>query len=126
MENFATSYTRHNLTTNRQREVNKNINCELEYGWEIWNRTFRDVPKSNEHSLEGKLNYKPRRGVSLKGDYLYSHRIPTAYLTQPLVFNSNLNIGTTAAPLSGGPGWEATLAQVAAGFVRGLPLEFNM
>jgi MtrB/PioB family decaheme-associated outer membrane protein len=125
MENFPTSYTRHDTTATWQWDVSKKLNWELEYNWEIWNRTFRDVPKSNEHSLEGKLDYKPWRGVSLKGDYLYSHRIPTAYLTQPLVFNPNLNINTAAAPISGGPGWEATLAIVAAGFVRGLPLEFN-
>ncbi len=126
MENFPTSYTRHDTTVTWQWDVNKKFGLEAEYNWEIWNRTFRDVPKSNEHSIEGKFDYKPRRGVSLKGDYLYSHRIPNTYLVQPLVFNPNLNIGSAASPISGGPGWEATLAIVAAGFVRGLPNEFNM
>src|SRR6266404_471122 len=126
MENFPTSYTRHDTTATWQWDVNNKLGLELEYNWEIWNRKFRDVPKSNEHSIEGKFDYKPRRGVSLKGDYLYSHRIPNTYLVQPLVFNPNLNIGSAASPISGGPGWEATLAIVAAGFVRGLPNEFNM
>lgn len=126
MENFPTSYTRHDTTATWQWDVNNKLGFEAEYNWEIWNRKFRDVPKSNEHSVQGRFDYKPWRGVSLKGEYLYSHRIPRSYLTQPLLFNPNLNVGSAAAPFNGGPGWEATLAQVAAGaFIRGLPNEFN-
>ena len=121
-ENYPTSYTRQNITGNWQWDPRKNFGLELEYDWEIWNRKFRDAPRTNEHSLQGRLSYKPQfiRGVTLKGDYLYSRRLPTFYQTQPFTFNPNLGAGLTSG---GGPGWEVTLATV---FIRGLPLEFSM
>ncbi len=121
-ENYPTSYTKHNITANWQWDPRKNLGLEFEYDWEIWNRKFRDAPRTNEHSVQGRLSYKPEfiRGVTFKGDYLYSHRIPTAYLTQPFTFNPNLGAGLASG---GGPGWEVTLSTV---LIPGIPLEFNM
>ena len=86
IENFPTSYKRLNTTANWQWDPRKNFGVELEYDWEIWTRRFFETPRTNEHSLQGKLNYKFKRGVALKADYLYGHRIPRRYPTQPLTF----------------------------------------
>jgi MtrB/PioB family decaheme-associated outer membrane protein len=110
LENFPASYARQNTTATWELDLRRNLNWELEYDWEVWNRTFREATRTNEHSVRGWLNYKPRTGVALKADYRYSLRKPRFYLTQPMTFNPNLNVGTAAAPISGGPGWEVTPA----------------
>ena len=133
IQNFPTSYKRQNTKASWQWEVSKNLDWELEYDWEIWNRRFFEASRTNEHSLHGKLNYRPTRGVALKADYLYADRKPTCnpgksslldpcYPTQPLTFNPNLTVPGLAS--GGGPGWEDTPA-LSTQFVRGVPLEFN-
>ena len=116
IENFPTSYTRQNATASWEWDPRKNLGFELEYDWEIWNRRFLEAPRTNEHSLRGRLNYKPMRGVTLKADYLYSHRIPRAYLTQPLSFVPVLQ-GSSLG------GWVATTTTQ---FIRAVPMEFNL
>jgi len=140
IENFPTSYKRQNTTATWQWEVSKSLSWELEYDWEIWNRRFFEAPRTNEHSLHGRLNYRPTLGVALKADYLYADRKPTCnpakspfldpcYPTQPLTFNQNLTV--PGLPSGGGPGWEVTLVSptqptnLTIPFVRGVPLEFN-
>lgn len=71
---------------------------------------------TNEHSVTGRLDYRPWRGVSLKADYLYGHRIPRRYPTQPLTFVPNLQ-----GNLLGG--WAALPTTQ---FARGVSLEFNL
>lgn len=122
IENFPTSYTRQNTTAIWELDPLPNLGLKLEYDWEIWNRRFLRVPRTNEHSVRSRLDYKLTKGVLFKADYLYSHRLPRFYPEQPLTFNPNLNVGTAAAPISGGPGWEATPATK---FIRGVSLEFN-
>jgi len=116
IETLPTSFTRQNTTATWQWDPNKKLSWELEYNWEIWNRKLRDAPRTNEHSLTAKLGYKLMRGVALKGDYLYAHRNPTYYLTQPLTFNPTLQ-GSALG------GWEVTPATR---FIRGIPTEFNL
>ena len=116
IENFPTSYTRQNTTATWEWDARKNLGLELDYDWEIWNRRFFEAPRTNEHSVTGRLDYRPWRGVALKADYLYGHRIPRRYPTQPLTFNPTLQ----GNPLGG---WAATPATQ---FVRGVPLEFNL
>jgi len=118
LENLPTSYTRRNTTATWQWDPRKNLSMEVEYDWEIWTRTFRDVPRTNEHRVNGEVDFKLMRGVALKADYLYSHRIPRTYLTQPLTFNPTLQGNALG-------GWEVTMAQANAGLIRGVPLEFN-
>lgn len=122
LENLPTSYTRQNALADWQWDVSRKFNLELGYEWEIWNRKLRDAPRTNEHMLRGRLNYKPITGLLLKADYLYANRTPRLYLTQPLSFNPNINTGTAAAPINAGPGWEVTPATR---FIRGVSLEFN-
>jgi len=116
IENFPTSYTRQNTTADWEWEPRKDLSFEVEYDWEIWNRRFLAAPRTNEHSVRPSLHYKPARGVALKADYLYSHRIPTSYPTQPLTFVQTLQ----GSPLGG---WVATPTTP---FIRGVPMEFNL
>ena len=118
IENLPTSYTHQIITGNWQWDPNKKFSWELEYNWDIWNRKLRDAPRTNEHSVEGRLSYKPDfiRGATFKGDYLYADRTPTFYLTQPLTFQSVI-AGSTLG------GYVATPTTV---FLRGIPLEFNL
>jgi hypothetical protein len=116
IENLPTSFTRQNATATWQWDPNKKLSWELNYDWEIWNRKVRDAPRTNEHSITANLGYKLMRGVALKGDYNYAHRIPTYYLTQPLTFNPTLQ-GSALG------GW-AVLPTTK--FLRGIPLEFNL
>jgi MtrB/PioB family decaheme-associated outer membrane protein len=122
LENLPTSYTRQNSTATWQWNLNSKLSWEMNYDWEVWNRKLRDAARTNEHSLRGRLNYKPMTNVSFKADYLYSDRTPRFYITQPLSFNPNINTGTAAAPINAGPGWEVTPATR---FIRGVALEFN-
>jgi MtrB/PioB family decaheme-associated outer membrane protein len=116
IENLPTSFTRQNTTATWQWDPNKKLSWELEYDWEVWNRKLRDAPRTNEHSVTAKLGYTLMRGVALKGDYNYAHRIPTYYLTQPLTFNPTLQ-GSALG------GWAALPTTR---FIRGIPLEFNL
>src|SRR5262249_50691810 len=124
IENVPAASTRQNATAAWEWDSLPNLGLKLDYDWEIWNRRFLRVTRTNEHSVRGRLNYKLTRGVLFKTDYLYSHRLPRLYPTQPLTFNPNLNVGTAAAPISGGPGWEVT-PTIARQFIRGVSLEFN-
>lgn len=114
IDNFPSSYTRQNTTATWEWTPRKNLSWELEYDWEIWHRTFREAARTNEHSISSRLNYRPKSGVAFKVDYLYSHREPRFYLTQPLRFN----------PTLGGPlgGWEVVPGTV---FIDTLREEFN-
>ena len=112
VENFPTSYTRQNTTATWQWDPNKKFSWELDYDWEIWNRTFRDATRTNEHTVSGELNYKPQAGVNLKADYHYGDRTPRSYVTQPLIFD----------PVNGGS-WVVTPTTK---IIPGVPLEFNL
>ena len=117
IENFPTSYTRQNTTGIWELDPLPSLGLKLEYDWEIWNRRFLRAPRTNEHSVRSRLDFKLTRGVLFKADYLYSHRTPNFYPTQPLTFNPNL-LGSQLG------GWEVTPAAVSQ-FKRGVSLEFN-
>jgi hypothetical protein len=94
----------------------ENLGLELEYDFEAWTRRFYETPRTNEHSLQGKLNYKFMRGVALKGDFLYANRTPNTYLTQPLTFVQTLQ----------GSSLGGYVALPTTTFLRGVPMEFNL
>ena len=124
IETFPTSYTRQNITAAWDWNPLPNLSAKLDYEWEIWHRRFLRVAETNEHSVRGRVDYRYARGVLFKADLLYAHRKPDNYPVQPLVFNPNLNVGTAAAPINGGPGWEVTTA-IARQFLRGVSNEFS-
>ncbi len=118
IETLPTSYTHQIITGTWQWDPSKKFSWEMEYNWDIWNRKLRDAPRTNEHSIQAKLSYKPDflRGATFKGDYLYADRTPTFYLTQPLTF-----ITPIAGSALGG-----FVATTTTRFIRGVPLEFNL
>lgn len=115
IENFPSSYTRQDATASWEWIPFKKIGWELEYEFEAWNRTFREAPRTNEHSIRGQLDIRPKTGIALRLDYRYAERKPRVYLTQPLVFNPTLN-----GPLGS---WTVLPGTV---FRDGLREEFNL
>ena len=118
IENLPTSFTHQIITGTWQWDPNKKFSWEMEYNWDIWNRKLRDAPRTNEHSIQANLSYKPDfiRGATLKADYLYGDRTPTYYLTQPLTF----------LPVIAGSTLGGFAATTTTRFLRGVPLEFNL
>jgi len=118
IETLPTSYTHQIITGNWQWDPNKKFSWEMEYNWDIWNRKLRDAPRTNEHSIQGKLSYKPdfMRGATFKADYLYGDRTPTYYLSQPLTF----------LPVIGGSSLGGFAATTTTRLLHGIPEEFNL
>jgi MtrB/PioB family decaheme-associated outer membrane protein len=99
--NRPESYDKHDVKASARFDIAKALSATLEYQFERWNRTFRNVPRSDEHTGRVHLDYTPAPAFALRADYRYSDRRPDTYLVQPLVFNSDLSV-----PEPGGPGWE--------------------
>jgi hypothetical protein len=136
----------------KPRERRSQLTWKLDYGWEIWNRKFRDVNRNNEHSIRNRLDFeldlsgknsggaqglepKSVTTLRLKADYRYSNRRALAYNTQPLTFcasNSVPNDPNTAqcpSALGGAPANSPQDAWVVTSFTKmnqGMPIEFNL
>jgi MtrB/PioB family decaheme-associated outer membrane protein len=115
IENFPSSYTKQNATATWDWSPIKKLDWELEYEFEAWNRTFREAPRTNEHSIRGQLDIRPKLGIGIQLDYRYAHREPTMYLTQPLVFSPTTN-----------PPFGAWIVLPGTVFRDGLREEFNL
>jgi hypothetical protein len=114
IENLDWDFRRQNVEAGFQWNVLPNLTWKVDYGWEGWNRKFRDVNRNNEHSIRNRLdfeyNFSKGRKLSegektsgatqearpksspilrLKFDYRYSNRRALVYNTQPLVFVAN-------------------------------------
>ncbi len=113
IENFPTSYVKKDIIAAWRWDATKRVSWNAEYQFESFNRTFRDVPRSGEHSIRGRLDIELAKKATFKADYTYSDRRPENYITTPLVFSTALN------------GWEVVRAQTFPQFQRGVPLEFN-
>jgi len=118
IETLATSFTHQIITGTWQWDPSRKLSWEMEYNWDIWNRKNRDAPRTNEHSVQGRLSYKPDfiRGAIIRADYLYGDRTPTYYLTQPLTFVPTI----AGSPLGG------FVALPTTHFIQSVPLEFNL
>ena len=120
IENPDQSFTRQNTTGGLQWDVLPQLTWKLDYGWEIWNRNVRDVNRTNEHSIQSRLDLKTVAGIRLNADYRYADRQPRSYNTQPLSFNPAF----PGSPANGPQGaWEDTANTV---LIRGVPTEFNL
>jgi hypothetical protein len=139
IENLDWDFRRQNVDAGFQWDVARKLTWKLDYDWEIWNRKFRDVNRSNEHSIRNRLDFefnlsgdgqnagatpnpapKPITTLRLKLDYRYANRRPQAYNTQDLSFNANF-----AGSPAGGPttAWEVTRTTI---MKVGVPMEFNL
>ena len=115
IENFPTSFVRQDAIGTVNWDVTSKLNMEANYQFQAWKRTYRDVPRSGEHSMGGRVDYRLASKSGFKADYRYSDRQPDRYITQPLSFNSTLN------------GWEVPRSPVEQypQFQRGVALEFS-
>jgi MtrB/PioB family decaheme-associated outer membrane protein len=91
IDNLPSSYTRKNALASWEWKVLKNLDWELEYNFERWDRTFREAPRTTENGVAARINYRPWLGMALKLDGGYAHRFVPEYHTQPLVFDPNVN-----------------------------------
>ena len=107
IHNRTESYTKQDAIATWRWDLTRALSWTLEYQYENWDRTHRNVLTSKEHTGRGRLDFTPSSTFSFRADYRYSDRKPDQYLTQPLVFNANLNVNPPGAPFgAGGPGWE--------------------
>jgi hypothetical protein len=144
IENLDWDFRRQNVEAGFHWDVLPQLTWKLDYGWEGWNRKFRDVNRNNEHSIRNRLDFavnlsggrKPSEGgknsgatpdvgpsvttLRLKADYRFSNRRALVYNTQPLSFNANLAGSPPNGPTSA---WEVTRTTVMS---IGVPMEFNL
>jgi hypothetical protein len=105
--NRPESYDKKNAIATWRWDFSKALALMLEYQFERWDRTLRNVPRSDEHTGRARIDFTPSPTFSFRADYRYSDRKPNTYLTQPMVFNPNLNVNPPGAAFGpGGPGWE--------------------
>lgn len=101
IRNRPESYTKQDAIATLRWDIAKAFAWTMGYQFKRWDRTFRTVPRSDEHIGRVHIDFTPASAFALRADYRYSDRKPDTYLTQPLVFNPNLSV-----PEPGGPGWE--------------------
>src|SRR6266851_744482 len=101
IRNRPESFDKKDLNASARFDVGRLFSTTLEYQFERWDRTLRNVPRSDEHMGRIHIDVTPNSAFAFRADYRYSDRKPDTYLTQNLVFNPNLSV-----PEPGGPGWE--------------------
>ena len=101
IRNRPESYDKKDINASWRWDVARAFSATLEYQFERWDRTLRNVPRSDENMGRIHIDFTPTPVFALRADYRYSDRKPDTYLTQNLVFNPNL-----AVPEPAGPGWE--------------------
>ena len=124
--NRPESYTKTNAVASWRWDISKALAWMLEYQFERWDRTLRNVPRSDENTGRARLDFTPSPTFSLRADYRYSDRKPNTYMTQPLIFNPNLNVNPPGSPFGvgpGGPGWEV---QRGVGPAPSIPMNPNL
>ena len=129
IRNRPESYTKQDALATWRWDIAKALSWTMEYQYEHWDRTHRNVATSKEHTGRGRIDFTPASAFSFRADYRYSDRKPDSYITQPLVFNPNLNVNPPGAPFAaGGPGWEVLRGPTGGPltpFNPDLELEFN-
>jgi MtrB/PioB family decaheme-associated outer membrane protein len=111
IRNLPTSYLRQDGTASWRWDVVPAFTTTLEYRWEAWNRTFRDVHRTEENTGRVKLDFTPSTAVTIRADYQYGKRNPDLYKTVPFTYVVATN------------SWVVTPATV---FDPTVPLEFNL
>lgn len=139
IENLDWDFRRQNIEAGFHWDVLRQLSWKVDYEWEVWNRKFRDVNRSNEHSIRNRLEFEqniaggprtvtatanaPRQPLTtlrLRLDYRYANRQPLVYNTQPLFFNANLPGSPAGGPTAA---WEVLRSTV---MKVGVPMEFNL
>lgn len=84
IENEPASYTRQKAGGEAIWEVTDYFKWRGEFEWEGWDRTNRQVEKSNEYKFLTAFTFKPTNKVKADIDYRYQNRKPDAYFPGPL------------------------------------------
>jgi MtrB/PioB family decaheme-associated outer membrane protein len=58
-----------------------------DYYWEGWNRRFREVRRTNEHAVGGRMTLEPNKWFFLRTGYHYGDRTPLDYSVRYEEFN---------------------------------------
>jgi hypothetical protein len=145
IENLDWDFRRQNGEAGFEWEIFQPLTWKFDYKWEGWNRKFRDVNRTNEHTIRTRVDFEYNlSGTSdvtthaaqpvslttlrLKLDHKYSNRQAQAYNTQPLIFclqgQPDCPSNTGGAPASSPQGaWVVTRFTV---MNVGVPMEFNL
>jgi MtrB/PioB family decaheme-associated outer membrane protein len=87
IENEPVSFLHQMASAESIWKISKPVTWELEYKLDVWNRTNRQVLRSNEHTIGSTLSYKPADRFSGRLSYHYSDRTPILYDPGVLEFN---------------------------------------
>jgi hypothetical protein len=123
IRNYPASFVRQNAIASWDWSAAPWMTLTAEYQYETWKRTARDVPRTAENSVRGRLEFKLPKNAKFLSEFAVLNREADFYRTANLAFNPNLR-DTSPTGLAFGPGWEITNATVP--FLDPtVPLEFN-
>ena len=124
VRNLPTSFTRQNVIAAWRGTPSDKVTANAQYEWEVWNRTFRDVDRTNEHSIRAWVDLKPSKPITIKGDYRFADRKPELYKTQPFIFTQNFAYTTNGVNMTDPLGAWVVTPQTHV--TPDVPLEFNL
>lgn len=84
IENEPASYLRQRASSELVWDISKKVRWRGEYEWEGWNRSFRQVSRTNEHKFGTFFSFKPTMKFKADVDYRYQKRTPQFYFPGPL------------------------------------------
>jgi MtrB/PioB family decaheme-associated outer membrane protein len=87
IENEPVSFLHQMASAESIWQIAKPVTWKVEYKLDVWNRTNRQVLRSNEHTIGSTLSYKPTERFSGRLSYQYSDRTPILYDPGILEFN---------------------------------------
>lgn len=80
IENEPVSFLKQNATAEVVWKIADPVTWKVEYGWEGWDRTHRQVAVSNEHSISTMVSlFKSSNPFTARIKYRYSDRLPDSY-----------------------------------------------
>lgn len=117
LRNFPTSFKRADYIAGMRWDARPNLSVDLNYDRQTWNRTFRDVPRTDEDSVRARIDFRPTSSVTFSGQFLYGDRQPNLYKTLPFVFNAATNAWEIIRTSDNNPNYN---------FEPGVPLEASI
>ena len=72
--NLPYEYTKQNAGVDITRRIMRRLNVKVGWNWERWDRKFREVDDSNEHTVGAKLDYTVVQWLFLRALYQHSWR----------------------------------------------------
>lgn len=79
IENLPFSFFRQKANGEATWRPSQALRFDGDYTWEGWNRTHREVSRTNEHTVGGRLTVTPIKWVETRLSYHYGDRIPRDY-----------------------------------------------